>query len=225
MNIKKIITLVLIVLLINCIFLPKSYGIANVIQNGDKFVASADPNDPIDKDALKKANSNIYNILLGIGIAVAVIIGAFLGIQFIFGSVEGKAKIAEALVPYIIGCAVVFGAFGIWKFAVNAGRDMTPTPTYSETEHVSDLEVADYTIAVNTAKYIEPSFTYHGSNPKVTYSVVSGASYVQLSQDSNSSAVTIRGKAAGTAKIKVTCSDSTTGKELETDTFIVKVTN
>ena len=31
---------------------------------------------------------------------------------------EGKAQIKELLVPYIVGCIVVFGAFAIWKLLV-----------------------------------------------------------------------------------------------------------
>lgn len=132
MNIKKIITLVLIVLLINLVFLPNVYGISKMISDGDKFVSTGGTGVPISNNALKDTSSTIYNILLGIGIAVAVIVGAFLGIQFIFGSVEGKAKIAEALVPYIIGCAVVFGAFGIWKFVANTGSSITNQPLSNE---------------------------------------------------------------------------------------------
>lgn len=44
--------------------------------------------------------------------------------QFITGSIEGKAKIKEALVPYIIGCIVVFGAFFIWRTLVNTGNSL-----------------------------------------------------------------------------------------------------
>ena len=34
------------------------------------------------------------------------------------GSVEQQADVKKLLVPYIAGCVVVFGAFGIWKIAV-----------------------------------------------------------------------------------------------------------
>ena len=58
---------------------------------------------------------SIYNILLYIGIAASVIVGAILGIKIMIASADEKAKVKEALVPYIIGCFVIFGAFGIWK--------------------------------------------------------------------------------------------------------------
>ena len=34
------------------------------------------------------------------------------------GSVEQKAKVKDSLVPYIVGCIVIFGAFGIWKLVI-----------------------------------------------------------------------------------------------------------
>lgn len=72
------------------------------------------------KEAPLKSTSNfIYNILLGIAMVVAVIVGMIIGIQFMVTSVEEKAKVKEALVPYVVGCIVVFGAFGIWKLAMN----------------------------------------------------------------------------------------------------------
>jgi len=61
---------------------------------------------------------DIYNILFPLGIAVTVIVGGVLGIKFMLASVEDKAKIKESLVPYVVGCVVIYGAFGIWKLAI-----------------------------------------------------------------------------------------------------------
>ena len=58
------------------------------------------------------------------GIVAAVICGACLGIFFIISSPEGKAKVSQYLVPYIVGCVVVFGAFGIWKMTVEVGDEI-----------------------------------------------------------------------------------------------------
>lgn len=46
------------------------------------------------------------------------IVGTVIGIQFMVASAEDKAKVKEALIPYIIGCAVIFGSFTIWSIAV-----------------------------------------------------------------------------------------------------------
>jgi len=45
-----------------------------------------------------------------------------IGIQFIIGSVDEKAKIKETLVPYVIGVFIIFSAFGIWKIVMSIGN-------------------------------------------------------------------------------------------------------
>ena len=66
----------------------------------------------------------IYNILLAIGTVIAVIIGAILGIQFMVGSMDDKAKVKESLIPFVIGCVIIFGAFGIWKIVATILQDV-----------------------------------------------------------------------------------------------------
>ena len=34
------------------------------------------------------------------------------------GSVAEKAQVKETLIPYVAGCVVIFGAFGIWKLII-----------------------------------------------------------------------------------------------------------
>ena len=99
-------------------------SLSGVISGGDSFIqAGKDGSAQIDKGSLQNASSSIYNILLICGMIVAVLIGAILGIKFMIGSVEEKAEIKAALVPFIIGCVVVFGAFGIWKIVVTIGNN------------------------------------------------------------------------------------------------------
>ena len=42
------------------------------------------------------------------------------------GSIEEKAQVKESLIPFVIGCVVVFGAFGIWKMVTEL-VSMVPT--------------------------------------------------------------------------------------------------
>lgn len=79
----------------------------------------------IEGDVLSAASSTIYNILLAIATVVAVIVGAILGIQFMMASAEDKAKVKESLLPFVVGCVVVFGSFGIWKLLVIFGQNIT----------------------------------------------------------------------------------------------------
>ncbi len=73
----------------------------------------------VDETKLKETSDFVYNLLFAIAMVVAVIIGLVIGIKFMVSSVEEKAKIKELLLPYVVGCGVVFGAFGIWSLVVN----------------------------------------------------------------------------------------------------------
>lgn len=95
-----------------------SSGLDDVISDGDSFINVADKNDILKISNLQKFTRDIYNILLTIGVAVAVITGAIIGIKYMLGSVEEKADIKGLLIPYIAGCVIVFGAFAIWKLVV-----------------------------------------------------------------------------------------------------------
>ena len=71
-----------------------------------------------DNEKLKQTINDISNIILLLGVAVTVIVGGVLGIKFMLASAEDKAKIKESLLPYVAGCVVIYGAFGIWKLAI-----------------------------------------------------------------------------------------------------------
>ena len=109
-------------------YTKQDYGsdtsLSDVISGGDSFInAGQGGSAQIDKGSLQNASSSIYNILLICGVIIAVLIGSIMGIKFMIGSVEEKAEIKAALVPFVIGCIVVFGAFGIWKIVVTIGNN------------------------------------------------------------------------------------------------------
>lgn len=89
-----------------------------MISDADNFVQQGGNVVSLNPDQLQTFSQTLYNILLTIGIVVAVIVGSILGIKFMAASVDEKAKVKQMLVAYIIGCAVVFGSFGIWKIVV-----------------------------------------------------------------------------------------------------------
>ena len=67
---------------------------------------------------LRDSNKQIYFVLQNIGIVLMVAIGGFLGIQFMMASAEDKAQVKEKMIPYVIGCIVISGAFGIWRLVI-----------------------------------------------------------------------------------------------------------
>lgn len=72
----------------------------------------------IDDQVLGETSDFIYNLLLGISMIIAVIVGMVLGIKYMMATSEEKAEIKQTLPAYIVSCVVVFGAFTIWKLII-----------------------------------------------------------------------------------------------------------
>ena len=100
----------------------KTEGISDIFSGGDTFVGSGESK--VDASNLKDFSNTMANALIGVGTAIAVIYSVVLGIKFMIGSMEEKAEIKESLIPFIIGCAVLYGAFTIWKIVVNIGNKL-----------------------------------------------------------------------------------------------------
>ena len=95
-----------------------------IISSGDKFLETgkdeALKNDDVASDEkTSEFISILYNTLLTLGVIITIAVGGIMGIKFMLASVEDKAKIKEALVPYVVGSVLIFGAFGIWKLFIN----------------------------------------------------------------------------------------------------------
>lgn len=135
----------LVLVLANILIPLKINAVSDMFESADKFLsAGRNPSTVIDTGKVQSTSSTIYKWLMTIAICVAVIIGAIIGIQFITGSIEGKAKIQEALVPYIVGCMVVFGSFFIWKTLVNTGNSLEgDTIDSAEAASLTRVDIAD----------------------------------------------------------------------------------
>lgn len=90
----------------------------DIIGAANDFLDKGNSETTIDGKNLEDASSTLYNILLSIGILLAVGVGMYLGVKFMVSTAEDKAKVKESLIPYIAGCIVIFSAFVIWKAAI-----------------------------------------------------------------------------------------------------------
>ena len=104
-----------------------------IIHGADSFLAFGDNKEVQEsigmdektlQSNLKDVSDSLYKVLLISAIVIAVIFSGVLGIKFMLGSIEEKAKVQEALVPFVIGCVVAFGAFGIWHIVVTIGNKL-----------------------------------------------------------------------------------------------------
>ena len=61
---------------------------------------------------IDKANQ-IIGTIATVGVVISVITIAILGIKFMLGSVEEKAEYKKSMIPYIIGCVLLFASSSI----------------------------------------------------------------------------------------------------------------
>lgn len=86
-----------------------------ITDGGNEAITSKETMNTV---ALKDGSNIIYNAFFVIGVGVAIIVGAIMGIQFMTAGIDKKVEVKQALYPYIISCVVLFGAFGIWKLII-----------------------------------------------------------------------------------------------------------
>lgn len=115
---KLLINIMVIFIILFNLFIPNAYAgpLQGIVNNAQNFVNNGENGgNVINNNALKEGSNTLYNVLLIIGIAVAFIWGIVLGIQFITGSLGEKADVKKNLIVYLVGCVIIFGAFGIWR--------------------------------------------------------------------------------------------------------------
>lgn len=116
MKLKCIITILIIFVILS----SDVYALSDIFSDAEGFITTGESHTSgtMDTSQLQDASGKIYNVFLAIGTAIAVIVGAILGIQFMTAGIDTKVKVKESLVAYVISCIVLFGAFGIWKLVV-----------------------------------------------------------------------------------------------------------
>lgn len=121
---KVMIKIILLMLIIQTIYISKTEALSldGIFKTGDNFInegkTESPKNEAINYEEFRLTTNNIGSVLTTLGIVLAVIIGGILGIQIMWGSIEQQVKAKEMIMPYVVGCIVIFGAFGIWKLAV-----------------------------------------------------------------------------------------------------------
>lgn len=144
---KNIISLIAIVMLVLVSLSSQVYAADSIVNSGSDFLKLGkneyNSNSPIDEGALQNTSNDIYNIFFAIAVVIAIAVGMIIGIQFVMGSVDEKAKIKETLVPYVVGCVVIFSAFTLWKLVMEIGNEVdaaTPNTAISSTyNNISEI--------------------------------------------------------------------------------------
>ena len=123
-----ILSIFIIILLSNNVF-----AFSTVFSTAESWIEDGLDNtgQTIDSENLKVQSGKIYNIFLAIATAIAVIVGAILGVKYMTAGIDQKVEVKESLFPYIVSCIVVFGSMGIWKLAVTIMNNVEPSPDAS----------------------------------------------------------------------------------------------
>ena len=87
----------------------------DVMNDADEFIGIGEVQYEGD---LSEFSNTIYNILLSIGVFVAVIAAGIIGVKLMASNIDTKVEAKKLLIPYVVGCVVVFGGFAIWKIVV-----------------------------------------------------------------------------------------------------------
>lgn len=93
----------------------------DVLKDISKYDPSQDPMDNNSSTRIENATSKILTVISNIGIAVAVIMLAVLGIKYMLGSIEEKAEYKEGMIPYVIGAFILFGITSFVKILMAIG--------------------------------------------------------------------------------------------------------
>lgn len=91
-------------------------SLEDMISDADSFVKEGELK--YNDTALQNFSKTFYNIMLTIGVFAAVIVGGILGIRIMLASASERADAKKMLVPYAVGCFIIFGGFGIWKIVL-----------------------------------------------------------------------------------------------------------
>lgn len=160
----KRIILILIVLMLLFSINSKVFAWSDIKEKSEDFLSQADSSlTNIDSSQLQGISGYLYNILLAAGVVIAVIVATVLGVQFMLGGAEGQAKVKEMLIPYVVGCIIVFGGFGIWKIAVTVGQkfeDVSETSYFSQGQQEAKSYISNHNLSECNQKYKELSEEY-----------------------------------------------------------------
>lgn len=110
-----ILTLILIILLQSSVFA------LNIFSVGKDFINKGTSAGQIMEETIQNENIIVplFNLILGVGTIVAIVVGIVIAVKIMSGGVDAKAEVKQMLTPYIISVVVLVSAWTIWKIALN----------------------------------------------------------------------------------------------------------
>ena len=103
--------------------LRQNVTFVDVLNNIDNYVP-VDTFTGSDAQKITEKASFILTIITNVGIVLAILMSAILGIKYMLGSLEEKAEYKKDLVPYFIGSILLFGVCTIVKVLQTLGQSI-----------------------------------------------------------------------------------------------------
>ncbi len=120
----------MITLLVACIFFFGWSNIRSVVIKGVNFTGAAVAEGGISQGAqiflladgatLEQALAQVFSIVIAFAKVIAVICTLYMGVKYIFSGAEGKAKLKEKGIMYIVGIILIFTTLNILSFISDA---------------------------------------------------------------------------------------------------------
>lgn len=95
----------------------------NVFAAIDPAEISSGADTEADGTILKVGNM-VLTIITNVGMILAVIIIAVLGVKYMMGSTSEKAEYKKSMIPYLVGAVLVFGASAIGRAIIQFGQSV-----------------------------------------------------------------------------------------------------
>lgn len=124
MSKKRYLVLVLL-LLITFVIIPTISFASDPIENPDVFKPSS-PNDS-DITPITDKVKPVINAISISGVIISVITLTILGIKYMVGSVEERAEYKTSMMPYLIGCILLFSGSAIIGIIYNIVKNANLT--------------------------------------------------------------------------------------------------
>lgn len=108
---RKILTILIILLLLmlNCLNVAKVYATQSKVPNVNYYK----PNEEAIPNEVTDVGGTIVSILQVVGTVIAVITLMIMGVKYMMAGVEEKADYKKTMIPYLIGCVLLFATVTI----------------------------------------------------------------------------------------------------------------
>ena len=114
-----------IILIITMMFTVAMGTISKADVDAEGTVTGLFSGGSADTTKIEGVGASIVNIIITIGIILAVIVLLILGIKYMMGSASEKAEYKKTMIPYLVGAVLIFGACAIAKAIVSVSASIT----------------------------------------------------------------------------------------------------